>query len=93
MYSVNPLDYSFGHIDSFYWDISWRPFGATNEKRTQTISSELSLRVFCCVMIAASVWSLLLPSIEMSEQFGRFAWLPAAVGFLFGVFFLLFWTM
>jgi len=41
-------------------------------------------------MIAASVWSLLLPSIEMSEQFGRFAWLPAAVGFLFGVFFLLF---
>ncbi|HPO84077.1 MAG TPA: ZIP family metal transporter [Coprothermobacter proteolyticus] len=42
------------------------------------------------VMIAASVWSLLLPSIEMSEQFGRFAWLPAAVGFLFGIFFLLF---
>jgi len=42
------------------------------------------------VMIAASVWSLLLPSIEMSEQSGRFAWLPAAVGFLFGIFFLLF---
>ena len=41
-------------------------------------------------MIAASVWSLLLPSIEMSEQSGRFAWLPAAVGFLFGIFFLLF---
>jgi len=32
-------------------------------------------------MIAASVWS---------EQSGRFAWLPAAVGFLFGIFFLLF---
>jgi len=47
MHSVNPLDYSFGHIDPFYWDLSWRPFGATNEKRTQTISSELSLRVFC----------------------------------------------
>jgi len=47
MYSVNPLDYSFGHIDSFYWDLSWRPFGATNEKRTQTIYSEISPRVFC----------------------------------------------
>jgi len=42
------------------------------------------------VMIAASVWSLLIPSIEMSLQLGGFAWLPAAVGFLFGVFFLLF---
>ncbi len=40
------------------------------------------------VMIAASVWSLLLPSIEMSEGY-RFKFLPAAVGFLFGVAFLL----
>lgn len=39
------------------------------------------------VMIAASVWSLLLPSIEMAE--GRTTWLPALAGFLFGVAFLL----
>lgn len=42
------------------------------------------------VMVAASVWSLLIPAIDMAEpQFGRFAFLPAAVGFLLGIFFLL----
>lgn len=42
------------------------------------------------VMIAASVWSLLIPAIEQSEQYGRAAWLPASVGFLVGIAFLLF---
>ena len=41
------------------------------------------------VMVAASVWSLLIPSIDMSVQKGSLAWLPAAVGFLCGIFFLL----
>lgn len=41
------------------------------------------------VMIAASVWSLLLPSIEMAEAAGVTAWLPAVVGFLCGTGFLL----
>lgn len=41
------------------------------------------------VMIAASLWSLLLPAIEMSEEQGGNAWLPAAAGFLAGVGFLL----
>lgn len=41
------------------------------------------------VMIAASVWSLLIPAIEMAEEQGRIAWLPAASGFLLGVGFLL----
>ena len=40
------------------------------------------------VMIAASVWSLLIPSIEMSESQGV-AWFPAAIGFCLGVLFLL----
>ena len=40
------------------------------------------------VMIAASVWSLLLPSIEMAEQKGGIAWIPAAGGFLLGMGFL-----
>ena len=40
------------------------------------------------VMIAASVWSLLIPSIEMSEAQGV-AWFPAAIGFCLGVLFLL----
>lgn len=36
------------------------------------------------VMIAASYWSLLAPSIEMAEEQGQIAWLPAVVGFLLG---------
>lgn len=41
------------------------------------------------VMIAASVWSLLIPSIEMAEENGMIAWMPAAVGFTLGITFLL----
>lgn len=43
------------------------------------------------VMIAASVWSLLIPSIEMAEStFGTWSWVPAVVGFLLGGLFLVF---
>ena len=41
------------------------------------------------VMIAASVWSLLLPAIDKSEELGLIGWLPPAVGFLLGMGFLL----
>lgn len=41
------------------------------------------------VMMAASVWSLLLPAIDKSEQLGLIGWLPPAVGFLLGMGFLL----
>ena len=41
------------------------------------------------VMIAASVWSLLIPAIEMAEREGTTAWIPAAAGFLLGMGFLL----
>ena len=41
------------------------------------------------VMVAASVWSLLIPSMEMVEDSGRWSVLPAAVGFLLGMGFLL----
>ena len=41
------------------------------------------------VMIAASVWSLLIPAIEMAEADGGNAWLPAVLGFLLGMGFLL----
>lgn len=40
------------------------------------------------VMIAASVWSLIIPSIEMAESQGVISWLPAAIGFLIGGLFL-----
>lgn len=42
------------------------------------------------VMVAASVWSLLIPAIEQSEGLGKFAFVPAAVGFWVGILFLLF---
>lgn len=42
------------------------------------------------VMVAASVWSLLIPAMDMSEKMGRFAFIPAAVGLLSGFAFLLF---
>ena len=41
------------------------------------------------VMVAASVWSLLIPSIEQSESMGRFAFVPALVGLWAGMLFLL----
>ena len=41
------------------------------------------------VMIAASVWSLLIPSIDMAKEQGDIAWIPAAIGFLLGIVFLL----
>ena len=42
------------------------------------------------VMIAASFWSLLAPSIEMAEElgYGNLVWIPPLVGFFFGAFFL-----
>lgn len=41
------------------------------------------------VMVAASVWSLLIPAMEQSEPLGRLAFLPAALGLLLGMGFLL----
>lgn len=41
------------------------------------------------VMLAASVWSLLLPAIEKSEGLGGFSFLPSAVGFCVGIVFML----
>lgn len=41
------------------------------------------------VMVAASVWSLLIPAMEMCEGMGKLAFTPALIGLLAGVFFLL----
>lgn len=42
------------------------------------------------IMIAASVWSLLIPAMEQSEAMGKWAFLPAVGGLMAGVLFLLF---
>lgn len=41
------------------------------------------------VMTAASIWSLLIPAIEQSQDMGKWSFIPAAVGFLIGILFLL----
>ena len=51
---------------------------------------ERSLTGFAAgVMVAASVWSLIIPSIEHSADMGAFSFVPAVVGFWIGVLFLL----
>ena len=59
-------------------------------KNTLGVSVHRSLCGFAAgVMVAASIWSLLIPSIEQSEHLGIFSFLPAFVGFWIGVLFLL----
>ena len=41
------------------------------------------------VMVAASIWSLLIPAMDQSEEMGKFAFIPAAAGFWGGILFLL----
>ena len=41
------------------------------------------------VMIAASVWSLLIPAIDEAERLGKKGWIPASFGFMLGVVFLM----
>ena len=60
----------------------------TNNKMNKKIE-KLLLGFASGVMIAASIWSLLLPSIDMSKDMKNASWIPAAVGFMLGIFFLL----
>lgn len=43
------------------------------------------------VMVAASVWSLLIPAMEMSDHLGRFAFIPAVTGLAVGMVFYFSW--
>lgn len=55
-------------------------------KKEMSVSFQKALLGFAAgVMIAASVWSLINPAIEMAAEQGMVAWIPAAVGFLAGM--------
>lgn len=41
------------------------------------------------VMVAASVWSLIIPAIDLSSEMGKLSWMPAAIGIVLGMLFLL----
>ncbi len=55
------------------------------KKEIKPIIQKILLGFAAGVMIAASVWSLLIPAIEMAESQGKIAWIPAVVGFMIGV--------
>lgn len=46
---------------------------------------QVLLGVASGVMIAASIWSLLMPCIDMSDHMGKLSFLPAAIGFVLGI--------
>ena len=59
-------------------------------KKTLSDLVQRSLAGFAAgVMVAASIWSLLIPAIEQSENMGKLSFLPAFIGFWVGVLFLL----
>ena len=81
-------------------NLSWNhdPFLGNNIGRGQRVLYEKipwdlvqrSLAGFAAgVMVAASIWSLLIPAIEQSEGTGKLSFLPAFIGFWVGVLFLL----
>ncbi|MEE3467637.1 MAG: ZIP family metal transporter [Eubacterium sp.] len=41
------------------------------------------------VMVAASIWSLIIPAMEQASDMGKWPWVPAVVGFWIGILFLL----
>lgn len=59
-------------------------------KKNLSILVEKALDGFAAgVMVAASIWSLLIPAINQSEYMGRLSFIPAATGFWIGILFLL----
>ena len=59
-------------------------------KKKMNLLVQRSLTGFAAgVMVAASVWSLLIPAMEQAEAMGQWAFVPAATGFWIGILFLL----
>lgn len=60
----------------------------TRDKVSERVQNAL-LGFAAGVMVAASVWSLIIPAIDLSEHLGKWNWMPPAVGILLGMLFLL----
>lgn len=59
-------------------------------KKTMSDQVQRALTGFAAgVMVAASIWSLLIPAIERSDSMGNLSFLPAAIGFWIGILFML----
>lgn len=81
-----------------FWGIMIPFFGTTlgaacvlfMRKELSPLVQKIFLGFAAGVMVAASVWSLLIPAMDMSGHMGKLAFIPAAAGFLGGIAFLLF---
>ena len=80
------------------WQVVLLPFLGTTlgagcvQKKKKSLNSmvQRGLTGFAAgVMVAASIWSLLIPAMEQAEGMGSWAFLPAVVGFWLGIMFLL----
>lgn len=60
----------------------------SNGKETG-LGKKISAGFAAGVMVAASIWSLLLPSLDRSENLGKWQFVPASIGFILGFIFLI----
>lgn len=59
-------------------------------KKTMSMNVQKALTGFAAgVMVAASIWSLIIPAMDQATDMGKLAFLPAVAGFWIGIFFLL----
>ncbi len=59
------------------------------KKQMNTLLQKGLLGFASGVMVAASIWSLLIPAMELSDGMGKLAFVPAVIGFIIGIIFLL----
>ena len=73
-----------GNLDSFSGHKSWGGLCVLFEKSLSDGIQRALTGFAAGVMVAASVWSLLIPAMEQAADLGRLAFFPAAVGFWLG---------
>lgn len=71
----------FWDFNSFSWHIARCGVCILYEKTMSEIVQRALTGFAAGVMVAASVWSLLIPAIEQSTDMGKFSFVPAAIGF------------
>ena len=72
-----------------FWGRPWARPVYFDEKSHGRPSAAGVNRLAAGVMVAASIWSLLLPAMEQAESMGKWSFVPAAAGFWLGIAFLL----
>ena len=83
--SLNIWQLAIGILIPFFGTTIGAAFVFLLKNEIKPIIQKMLLGFASGVMIAASVWSLLIPSIEMAENQGKIAWIPASIGFMTGV--------